>query len=221
VYLDGRPVLIDVGLRQYTRDTFTERRYENWVVQSAYHNVPLVNGCMQEAGARFAAREAAFDPGSPGSPGKDVVRFSMEIAGAYPPAAGLVRWNRTSILDRTTGTIAIRDDFQFTAPDNCYEQRFITPCRPRIAGGEVVLPLDPELAVTLSSAPAPGRISLHAIALKDGHLKHAWGDTLFQVRLHFDIVGMHGRSDTLLRVHRGILPLRSGPDVPIETEDLP
>ncbi|HBY59795.1 MAG TPA: hypothetical protein DEH78_08215, partial [Solibacterales bacterium] len=55
VYLDGKPLLIDVGVESYTSKTFSARRYEIWTMQSSYHNLPAVGGAMQQAGRTFEA----------------------------------------------------------------------------------------------------------------------------------------------------------------------
>ncbi len=44
VYLDGEPLLIDVGVETYTAQTFSSRRYEIWTMQSAWHNLPTHAG---------------------------------------------------------------------------------------------------------------------------------------------------------------------------------
>ncbi len=60
VYLNGNPVLIDVGVENYTAKTFSSQRYEIWTMQSAFHNLPTINGVMQAAGRQYEARDAAF-----------------------------------------------------------------------------------------------------------------------------------------------------------------
>ena len=64
VFADGRPVLIDVGVETYTSKTFSAQRYEIWTMQSAYHNLPKVNGVMQREGREFRATDvkATFSP---------------------------------------------------------------------------------------------------------------------------------------------------------------
>ncbi len=57
VYADGEPAIIDVGVETYTAKTFSAQRYEIWTMQSAYHNLPTVNGVMQGAGRQFEARD--------------------------------------------------------------------------------------------------------------------------------------------------------------------
>ncbi len=89
VYCDGQPVIIDVGVETYTAKTFSSRRYEIWTMQSAYHNLPTVNGVMQGAGYEFAARDVAYRADDSSA------QLSFDIAGAYPPEAGLQTWKRT------------------------------------------------------------------------------------------------------------------------------
>ena len=56
VYANGEPAIIDVGVETYTAKTFSPQRYDIWTMQSAYHNLPTVNGVMQGAGREFEAR---------------------------------------------------------------------------------------------------------------------------------------------------------------------
>jgi hypothetical protein len=60
VYADGKPVLVDVGVEVYNAKTFSARRYEIWTMQSAYHNLPTINGVMQKDGAAFRARDVRY-----------------------------------------------------------------------------------------------------------------------------------------------------------------
>jgi hypothetical protein len=51
VALDGRPLIIDVGVGVYTRQTFGPGRYEIWTMRSSWHNVSEVDQVLQAAGA--------------------------------------------------------------------------------------------------------------------------------------------------------------------------
>jgi len=61
VYGDGKPVLIDLGVETYSAKTFSSQRYEIWTMQSAYHNLPTINGVMQAAGREFQAKAVSFN----------------------------------------------------------------------------------------------------------------------------------------------------------------
>src|SRR5256885_54517 len=86
VYGDGKPVLIDVGVETYSAKTFSAQRYEIWTMQSAYHNLPTINGVMQGAGREFQAKDVSFNETA------NRVTFSADIAAAYPAEAGVRRW---------------------------------------------------------------------------------------------------------------------------------
>ena len=109
VALDGRPLLIDVGVSVYTRQTFVPQRYEIWTMQSSWHNVPEVDGVQQAAGREHAARRVQ------GLLGPGAAELTMDLAGAYPAEAGIRSWRRTIRLDRGgtgDGTILVEDAWE-------------------------------------------------------------------------------------------------------------
>ncbi|GFJ94351.1 hypothetical protein Prum_079930 [Phytohabitans rumicis] len=68
VALDGRPVLVDAGVGRYTRQTFSDRRYEIWTMRSTHHNVPEMNGREQAPAPPTGPRTwSARAPGWPWS----------------------------------------------------------------------------------------------------------------------------------------------------------
>ena len=113
LYLDAHPFLIDLGVGTYTAKTFSEKRYEIWTMQSAYHNT--VNFCdadggqvMQHDGREYAARDTRCGITA------DDAELSMEFSAAYgDPRIKSV--GRSVRLIRGTaaaaGHILIRDDF--------------------------------------------------------------------------------------------------------------
>ena len=102
VYADGEPVIIDVGSGTYTARTFSKDRYQLWFNTSAFHNLPTVNGLNEKEGAAYGADEVTYQLDKRG------VRLSMDLAKAYPAAAGVSRWKRT-ILAEKAGRILITD----------------------------------------------------------------------------------------------------------------
>jgi hypothetical protein len=106
VALDGEPVLIDAGVGVYTRQTFGPDRYQIWTMQSAYHNLPLVNGHQQAPGREHRARDVQCGIGD------DATWLRMDIGPAYPPAAGVRRWLRTLRLERAgDGQVLLQDEY--------------------------------------------------------------------------------------------------------------
>ncbi len=94
VYYNGEPLLIDVGVGTYTAQTFSGGRYAIWSMQSGYHNLPKINGTDQKEGKQYKARNVSCTPN-----GKQV-RFSLDIAGAYPESAQVNSWIRSIRFER-------------------------------------------------------------------------------------------------------------------------
>ena len=99
VYADNEPLLIDVGVGEYTSQTFGNNRYDIWTMQSGYHNLPQVNGVDEKDGKSFAAKFVSHKPGM----------LCLDIAGAYPKEAGVQSWKRT--LKATKQAIEIIEDY--------------------------------------------------------------------------------------------------------------
>lgn len=169
VYGGGKPVIVDPGVGSYTAKTFGRDRYSIWTMQSQYHNLPIINGTGQRDGAKYAASGVKHAHG----------RMTLDIAGAYPPEAGVRRWTRDVRVERS-GRVNITEDYELA------ECR-VPPC--------VVLmtALRPDISV-------PGRISLgaHAVSydpsqltvetqsvspLLDDKLREVWKDNLHRIVL--------------------------------------
>ncbi len=100
VWIDESPVLIDAGVGTYSRQTFSDERYTIWTMQSAWHNVPTINGVMQHQGADYKAADTKASKG----------KFSVEIAGAYPEDAKVKSWIRS--YDLKGKELKINDSFE-------------------------------------------------------------------------------------------------------------
>jgi hypothetical protein len=104
VALDGKPVLIDAGVEEYTKKTFSSDRYDIWTMQSAYHNLPTVNGEQQCPGAEYAARGVAADVPD------EHAELALDIAGAWDASTGIERWQRTARLERGDDARVVIED---------------------------------------------------------------------------------------------------------------
>lgn len=141
VYADGFPMIIDVGIGTYTAKTFSKRRYEIWAVQSAYHNVPTINGVMQGKGKEFAARNVKYESN------ESFAQLTFDISGAYPPEAGVDFWIRSIRLSRGR-EIQIVDSYRLNTATKGLMLSLMTHCN-----------------VTLNE---PGRITLKNTMVKPG-----------------------------------------------------
>jgi hypothetical protein len=194
VYLDGAPVVVDAGMKQYTRGSFGPARYEIWAMQSGFHNVPVVNDTQQEAGPAFTAREAGFRAEA------GEAAFRADIGGAYPAEAGLRSWVRACTLHRARRELVLRDEYVFAGDGNTFELRYLVDRRPHGEGEAIRLGDGVEALLRLETSPRPTAVRVHAFALRDPQLVWAWGETLYQLRLRFERVPRAGACLTTFQV---------------------
>ncbi|MBL7200412.1 MAG: heparinase II/III family protein [Anaerolineae bacterium] len=178
VYVDGKPVIVDAGVETYTRRTFSDQRYEIWTMQSAYHSLPTIGGVMQAPGRTFAARDVEY------AADENLARLALDIAGAYPPEAGLRSWRRTVTLRRGQA-VEIRDAYDLHEPVGEITLSLMTPCEVDLGTpGEVLLSEAPILDERRSGA---GRITYDAdrlsvsaeeVAISDERMGAVWGSHL-------------------------------------------
>jgi hypothetical protein len=129
LYKNGRPFLIDVGVETYTAKTFSPLRYDIWTMQSAFHNLPSFGDVMQKDGEAFAARDFRVHFA------QDYAEISQDLAGAYPPEAGVQSYTRTVRLVRGQ-QVEIIDDHE---GERDAVLSLMTVEKPRIAGNMLVL----------------------------------------------------------------------------------
>ena len=183
--LDGNPVLIDVGVGVYRRETFEPAtRYGIWTMRSAYHSVPLPDGVEQSFGEEFAARSTTF-----ADDGRTVV-ISMDLATAYPSEAELLRAERTVTMQRSAtpgrdetpaesargATLVLHDAWRFRAPRRM-TLVLMTADRPELTGES-----EPDRHRTLRIGAAAATfdptgfaVTTEAIPVDDPKLASVWG----------------------------------------------
>jgi hypothetical protein len=181
VYADGKPVLIDIGVETYTAKTFSSSRYEIWTMQSAYHNLPTINGVMQKEGRPYRASDVRYEADA----GRVV--FELDIAKAYPPEAAVKSWKRSLTLERGR-RILIAETYELESVRRPLALTLMSWRKPSVlADGRIRLDF-PE--------PSPDSKPLHivfdknffeagveTISLRDEKLRASWGETLYRILL--------------------------------------
>ncbi len=178
IYADGRPVIIDVGKPTYTRQTFSNDRYQIWAMQSAYHNLPTINGVMQKDGRRYDARDVKYESN------EKFAQIRMDISPAYPKHAGAKSWVRTVRLNRGRN-IQLVDSFDLNKKSQDIVQNLITPCEViQEKRGKLILK-DSEKQTQLILQYEPDKLSLkiEAIDMNDDRLLKIWGRRLYRILL--------------------------------------
>jgi len=179
VYQNGQPALIDVGRPVYTRQTFSGDRYKIWAMQSAYHNLPSVNGHMQQAGRQYAATDVRYRADDA------VAELQLDIAPAYPKAAGIHSWVRTVRLLRGD-CLQLNDRFTLREESSDIVQHLMTPCDVELVEDGRIRLWKAGAGVDLLVCYDPDQLQaqVETIPLEDSSLKAAWGPNLQRIFLH-------------------------------------
>lgn len=171
LFYKGTPVLIDVGVGTYTRQTFGPERYSIWTMRSNYHNLPAINGFEQEHGREYHASDIEFNAQSH--------TFSVDISRAYPKEAAVDYWKRRYQL--ADNGLTISDQFSLkaaTQPNIVYfmlwgdvdlsqaGKVYIT-----VADKQLILDYDEKLF----------EVHLERITLDDTRLSSVWGKELYRL----------------------------------------
>lgn len=177
-YVDGLPLLIDVGRPTYTRQTFSRDRYKIWAMQSAFHNLPTVNGCAQGVGRQYAARDVNY------LSDETHAELQLSIASAYPKEAGIVSWMRKVRLDRGQW-LTVSDTFELQKESSEISQSLMTPCDVLLAEAgklEFRLP-ETQTRVVVQYEPPQLDVEIETIELEDEKLREMWGPCLRRILL--------------------------------------
>ena len=181
VYMDGHPIIIDVGVETYTRKTFSSNRYDIWTMQSQYHNLPTINGIMQQAGRKFTAEEVSYIAK------RSYAQLKLEISNAYPPEAGIASWVRTIRLNRGKD-IRLVDNFRLTNTARELTTSLMTPGKVSMGTpGKITLRTassdDGNDAVSINVYYEADKLSVttDVIPIKDRKLQSMWGKNITRI----------------------------------------
>lgn len=180
LYYDSNPILIDAGVGTYTRQTFGPERYTIWTMQSAYHNLPTINGIEQKNGKEFAAHGQQYkaDPKS--------ISYQVDIAKAYPNEANVKSWIRNYTLAKGK-SFTITDHWELSLLQKPSVLNLMTCCEVKI---------DASKNITLTSKAGLFKIEydkklltpeINDIKLTDPKLINAW-DNKKLTRICFTIL---------------------------------
>lgn len=162
LHAGGQDLLCDPGAPEYTRDTFSKRRYEVYdQTATRGHGLPLIGGVEQQVGREFAGQVVAFEPS--GRP----AHVEMEIAGAYP-VKGLRSLRRR--IELAADGFELTDAFEFAGRGRAVQEAFVTWLPVKVRGRRAVIRGDKyTLTLTLADGPARFKRTVVPIAGKQGN----------------------------------------------------
>lgn len=128
LFKNGEEMLIDYGSGVYSKDYFSEKRYEQFVCGSQGHSVPIVEGQYQVPGEEHGARNVTFGQWW----------MEMDLASAYGDE-NLRSLVRKIVFDSETGKTTLKDTFAFDTAPTSITERFITRSKAEVCGDTVRL----------------------------------------------------------------------------------
>lgn len=128
LFKNGEEMLIDYGSGVYSKDYFSEKRYEQFVCGSQGHSVPIVEGQYQVPGEEHGARNVTFGQWW----------MEMNLAPAYGDE-NLRSLVRKIVFDSETGKTTLKDTFAFDTAPTSITERFITRSKVEVCGDTVRL----------------------------------------------------------------------------------
>lgn len=199
VYKSGKPLIIDLGVGTYTRETFSDRRYEIWTMQSQFHNVPLFikdknmdyssigNSAendyhdsriiMQKDGNQYAATDVKC------SLDGDCI-LSMDIAGAYE--GDEVRSYRRDVIHKKGSGIEVLDEYDGSATALLTLMTYERPVVESSASGESVIAIGGLGRVSVTGGDV-AEIQMYPIT--DERLGISWKHEVYRVLIKMDDSG--------------------------------
>lgn len=179
IYYQNQPVVIDLGRDTYTSQSFSNRRFELMNCRSAYHNVPIINGCEQKDGKAYRAIDAEHNSGDAVQQGQSS-SLALDIAKAYPERVHVNYWKRSLALNRMQDRVEVTEQYSLDSlTDN--QLVLMTYGQPRLQGDGSILLQEGKVRLTYDSqALAP---SIEKVQMEDGIMKTQWNNQVYRILL--------------------------------------
>ena len=167
LFNNGTPIFIDLGVETYTRQTFSDERYNIWTMRTAYHNLPVIGGVEQKDGIEYRATDVKCNIADAKT------ELSMDIAKAYPEK--VEKWIRKYDLDKDNEVLVITDDFKLDANEEvCFN--FMTQIKPEL-DGKVIKVYD----VDMTFEGIDANISIEELPVEDNLLLKSWENKVYRI----------------------------------------
>ncbi len=192
LYYNGEPVLIDVGVGRYTRQTFGPERYSIWTMQSGYHNLPTINGFDQNNGRQYIAKNQLYINK------KDKVVYQVDISDAYPEESNVDKWERTYILNRGKNFI-IKDSWKLSSYIDPSVINFITCCKVQKDSDKMFL-VGEDFKLIIDYDSRKVELDIEQIEIKDSTLLRSWKHRdLYRLRFYVKDHSLSGKNIISMR----------------------
>lgn len=190
LYADGEPLLMDAGVGEYTSKTFSNDRYSIWTMQSAYHNLPQINGFDQKDGKEYHA--TVIKQGSRS--------MTLDIAPAYPKEAAVKQWLRT--VSMKGKEVTLNEKYELTECKAPTKLMFMTVTKPGTIGTSETSETSGTLHLgnhTLHYPASMLDVEVEDLAsFIDPVIERLWGKNLY--RIVFTVKDMKPKGEITIRI---------------------
>lgn len=176
IYADGQPVIVDAGVGTYTAQTFSNRRYELWNMQSQWHNCPTINGVMQKDGKGFKATDFICE-------NKKGVEVAMDIAQAYPAGAFVKKWKREFSFLQNQNKISLKENYELSKWIADSKINFLSNCtvNEQIKGILIFYNADGKQVLTMKYDPSKLSVAIEEKIIDDKRIAESWKGKLYHI----------------------------------------
>lgn len=185
VYADGQPLFIDPGVGTYRKETFNNKtRYKIWSMQSAYHNLPQINGIDQSYGKQYAAKNVKADIKN------RKVTFTLDIADAYPDEAQVSSWTRNIEFIRNR-QIRVTESYNLKKYEQPTTLMFVSQLKPLLEEGVVKYQVG-ENTYGIYFNTEELKPSVEEVTLDDKKFVNMWGQ-IYRLKLEISSRQQNGK----------------------------
>jgi hypothetical protein len=177
LYANGKPLIIDPGRVTMTAQSLCSiERNSIWSIQSAWHNLPTINGKMENQGSNQRATGFQYKAN------ENEVTVSMNLAYAYELNAGIEEWIRTFTFDRKKG-LDISDRFNLSNTDGETFVSFISLSKPQIKHQGVISFSVDGCEYEFGFNPELFSVEINELNTSTDSQINEWGSKLFRISL--------------------------------------
>ena len=171
LFFKDKPIIVDLGATEYTRDTFTDKRYQNPIMNSEGHNILHFNniGQMELAPAAPGTMKCSED--------ENFIRCTMDLTAAYKPEAKLKSYIRELVYDRKNRILNVQDSWELETDNNNLYANFFTPSEVIEKDGKLFIGGVP---VTLKNCKA----AVEKLKVTDSAQLRNWGKSMNMIKIY-------------------------------------
>ncbi|MFV0576293.1 MAG: heparinase II/III family protein [Vibrio sp.] len=175
VYQDGKPILIDIGPGDYTKDTFSEKRQDKWYISSIGHHVPEINSITQKSNEQAYAHSINFQDNDSKS------SLTMEIKDAYQDDS-IISVYREIEYTKISHTITVSDKITTDKSSNYVSMPlYFSTNDLSINDNQIIVNLQHKKMVIDVYGMTIN--SMQTIKLEDNRHVNVWGEEVYKVNL--------------------------------------